>query len=41
VKHAETLVLPSVLDIKYDDSTHSFDATFSDTDLEDYVHEDE
>jgi hypothetical protein len=38
VQHVETLVLPSVLDIKYDDSTHS-DATYPDTDSEDSVHE--
>jgi hypothetical protein len=40
VQHAETLVLPSVLDIKDDDSTHS-NATYSNTGLEDYVHVDE
>jgi hypothetical protein len=31
VQHAETLILPSVPDIRDDDSTHS-DATYSDTD---------
>jgi hypothetical protein len=39
-KHAETLVLPLVPDIRDDDSTH-LDATYSDTDSEDYVHADE
>jgi hypothetical protein len=40
VQHAETLVLPSVPDIRDDDSTHS-DATYSDTDSKDFVHADE
>jgi hypothetical protein len=40
VQHAETLVLPSVLDIRDDDSTHS-DATYSDIDSEGVVHADE
>jgi hypothetical protein len=37
VQHAETLVLPSVPDIRDDDSTHS-DATYSNTDSKDFVH---
>ena len=37
VQHAKTLVLPSVPDIKDDDSTH-LDATYSDIDSEDFVH---
>jgi hypothetical protein len=37
VQHAETLVLPLVLDIRDDDSTHSY-ATYSDTDSEDSFH---
>ena len=40
VKHAETLVLPSVPDIRDDDSTHS-DATYSDIDSNDFVHANE
>jgi hypothetical protein len=40
VQYAKTLVLPSVPDIKDDDSTHS-NATYSDTDSEDYLHVDE
>jgi hypothetical protein len=37
MKHAETLVLPSVPYIRYDDSTHS-NGTYSDIDSKDYVH---
>jgi hypothetical protein len=37
VQHADTLVLPSVPDIRDDDSIHS-DATYSDSDSEDFVH---
>jgi hypothetical protein len=37
VQHADTLVLPSVPDIRDDDSIHS-DATYSDSDSEDYEH---
>jgi hypothetical protein len=40
VHHAEILVLPSVPDIIDDDSTH-LDATYLDTDSEDFVHADE
>jgi hypothetical protein len=40
VKRVETLVLPSVPNIRDDDSTNS-DATYSDIDLEDFVHADE
>jgi hypothetical protein len=40
VKHAETLVLPSVPNIRDDDSIHS-DDTYSDTDSEDFVHANE
>jgi hypothetical protein len=40
VQHAETHVLPSVPDIRDDDSTHS-DATYSYTYLENYLHVDE
>jgi hypothetical protein len=39
MQHAESLVLPSVPNIRDDDSRHS-DATYSDTDLEDSVHAD-
>jgi hypothetical protein len=37
VQHAETLMLPSVPDIRDDDSTHS-NAKYSETYLEDSVH---
>jgi hypothetical protein len=37
VQHADTLVLPSVPDIRDDDSIHS-DATYSDSDSKDFVH---
>jgi hypothetical protein len=40
VQHAKTLVLPLVLDIRDDDSTH-IDATYLDIDLVDYIHADE
>jgi hypothetical protein len=40
VQHEETLVIPSVPDIRDDYSTH-LATTYSDTDLEDSIHVDE